>query len=384
MKKTSIDIGRRQATKIIAGVTAGLMLSTSGLVRSAAAAQPSYYPPDYAKVIEDSKKEGGVLVYSNVGEMNWRPFIEAFNAEYPWIKVQTLDLGTVEVFERFYAEQASGSNATDVVVSHSSSAWLDFADKGFVAPFVSAEDAHLPDWSKVAPNVYTISVDPYLIAYNKLLLAQEEWPTSIEDIVNLVKKDPTRFNQKLSSGIPMSNATAQNIDAVYMEHVGVDKALEQFKVLGPSTAVFRSGGQQTEKITSGELLVAYLLSGIQVFPLLSDPARASVIGYAFPKDGTVMLMRHIAMAKTVKNPNSARLFIDYVLSKAGEEALAAGGLMPYRDDVVVPEGPNNFTYKKIADMLGDAGMVRTSFDPKTMRPPQDLVDKVTAAFVIPK
>src|SRR5262249_43340694 len=161
--------------------------------------------------------------------------------------------------------------------------------------------------SKVAPSVYTISVDPYMICYNKLVLPEAEWPTSMQDIVDMTKKDPARFNQKLSSGIPMANAAAQNIDAVYMQHVGVDKALEQFNVLGPATAVFRSGGQQTEKITSGELWIAYLLSGIQIFPLLDDPARASVIGYTFPKDGTVMLMRHIAMAKTVKNPNSAKL-----------------------------------------------------------------------------
>ncbi|HEY4200754.1 MAG TPA: extracellular solute-binding protein [Devosiaceae bacterium] len=381
MKNKPVDLGRRRATKVLAGVTAALMLSASGLVTAAMAAQPDYYPADYAKIVEASKAEKGVLVYSNMGEMNWSPLIAAFNAEYPWIKVQTLDLGSIEVFERYYAESAAGNNATDVIVSHSSSAWLDLLKKdGVDASYVSAEDAKLPSYSKPSKGVYTISVDPYFIAYNKALLAENERPKSIQDIVDLVSKDPQRFAHKIATGVPMSNAAAQNLTNTYFQHVGEDKALQQFQTLGQDVDVYRSAGQIMEKLTTGEVLIGFMLSGIQVFPLLADPARAQILGYAFPTDGTVMLMRHIAMAKTAPNPNSSQLFIDFVLSKAGQTALSAGGLMSYRDDVELPDGPTGYTYKKIAAEVGEASLAPTSFDPKTMIPSQDLIDKVNAAL----
>jgi iron(III) transport system substrate-binding protein len=377
--KTTFNPGRRRATKALVALSAALMLSTT--ISGVMAAQPDYYPADYAGVIEASHAEKGVLVYSNMGEMNWKPLIDAFNAEYPWIQVQTLDLGSSEVFERYYAEQAAGTNATDVVVSHSAATWLDFIEKdGVATDFVSAEADKLPDYSKPSPGVYTISVDPYFIAYNKALLPEAEWPKSIQDIVDLVAKDPARFAHKIATGVPMSNAASQNLSNSYIQHVGVDKALEQDGVLGQAVDVYRSAGQIMEKLTTGEVLIGYMLSGIQVFPLLADPARASIIGYAFPTDGTVMLMRHIAVAKTAPNPNSAKLFVDFVLSKAGQTALSAGGLMSYRDDVELPDGPTGYTYKKIAAEAGADSLVPTSFDPKVMIPPQDLIDKVNAAL----
>ena len=48
-----------------------------------AAAYPGYYPSNYGQMVEASKNENGVLVYSNIGEMNWRPILDKFSATYP-------------------------------------------------------------------------------------------------------------------------------------------------------------------------------------------------------------------------------------------------------------------------------------------------------------
>ncbi len=372
--------GRRRFGLALSATVAGLMLSTV-LGSAAMAAPPDYYPADYASVIEGSKAENALLVYSNMGEMNWRPLIEAFNAEYPWIKVETLDLGSIEVFERYYAETATNSNATDVVVSHSSSAWLDFISKGGVnTDYVSAESDKLPEFSKPSPGVYTISVDPFMIAYNKALVPADKAPKSIQDIADWVAADPAGTAHKVATGIPMGNAAGQNLMNTYITHVGLDKALDQLTTIGQSADVYRSAGQIMEKITTGEVQVGFMLSGIQVFPLLADPARASIIGYAFPKDGTVMLMRHIAVAKNAKNPNSAKLFVDFVLSKTGSTALSSGGLMSYRNDVVLPDGATGYTYAKVAAEVGAENLVPTTFSPETMIPSKEVIDKVNAAL----
>ena len=157
--------------------------------------------------------------------MNWRPILDAFNKIYPWIKVQTLDLGSSEVFERFYAEQAAGKSEVDIVLSHNGATWLDFIKKGNVAPFTSAEDSKLPAWTKPAPGIYTISADPYMVAYNKLLLPEDQWPKSMADIVKLVKDNPDEFNKKIATGIPMNTAGSQSLAMHYINKVGLEKTL---------------------------------------------------------------------------------------------------------------------------------------------------------------
>lgn len=80
-------------------------------------AYPDYYPKEYEQIVEASKDEGTLLVYSVMAESNWKPVIEAFNELYPWIEVQTLDLGGSEVFERYYAETISGAQTADLSIT---------------------------------------------------------------------------------------------------------------------------------------------------------------------------------------------------------------------------------------------------------------------------
>src|SRR5690606_32047621 len=80
------------------GVVMAASLPSAAQTAPQAIERPSYYPADYDKIVEASKNEGGLLVYSIMAEYNWRPVIEDFNKLYPWIKVSTLDLNSNEVF----------------------------------------------------------------------------------------------------------------------------------------------------------------------------------------------------------------------------------------------------------------------------------------------
>ena len=55
------------------GALAAALLSAG----SASAAPPSYYPADYQKIIDASRAESGLLVYSNIALANWAPIIKA-------------------------------------------------------------------------------------------------------------------------------------------------------------------------------------------------------------------------------------------------------------------------------------------------------------------
>ena len=84
--------------------------------------------------IARSKKESHLEIYSNVGTLNWEIIVKAFNQKYPWIRVEALDIGPEEAFERYYAESASGHHSADVIVAASPTSWLRFIDKGELMP----------------------------------------------------------------------------------------------------------------------------------------------------------------------------------------------------------------------------------------------------------
>ena len=102
-----------QRRKILA---AALAVAASAIVATASAQNlPSYYPKSYSQIVEGSKKENKLVVYSIMAEYNWKPVVEGFRKLYPWIEVQTLDLGSSEVFERYYSERASGARTVEIM-----------------------------------------------------------------------------------------------------------------------------------------------------------------------------------------------------------------------------------------------------------------------------
>ena len=367
--------------------TAGLLLcgvmSAQLNATGAMAAPPDYYPQDYGKIVDASKKEPSLLIYGNIAEENWRPIISAFNQDYPWIKVNFLDLASDEVFQRYYAEQSTGSSTVDIVLTGSSAAWLDFISKGNVVKYDSPEISKIPANTVPAPGLYTISYDPQIIAWNKLLLPEAQWPKSVADIAALAKADPSAFDKKIGVMEPMGTSTMQSIIAHLIKHTGEAKEMDIFNVLGPLSVVARSAGPTYEKILTGEFTVGFNLSAIPLFPQLSDPNTANIIGWAYPTDGTVATMRNFAIATTTKNPDSARLFVDFLLSKKGQEAVSTGGLMSYRSDIDIPPGPVQIAYSAMEKSVGKDNIIPTSMDPTMLRPPAELIAKVRTAFKLP-
>src|SRR5918992_5158333 len=64
--------------KIALFASAAALLGTPALAQ-APDGLPDYYPQDYEQIVEGSRGEGGLVIYSNMAECNWAPVIEGFN-----------------------------------------------------------------------------------------------------------------------------------------------------------------------------------------------------------------------------------------------------------------------------------------------------------------
>ena len=84
-----------------------------------------------------------------------------------------------------------------------------------------------------------------------------------------------------------------------------------------------------ERIASGEHLLGYNLIGSYVLQR-KDPNLAMVM----PKDYTLAFSRVAFINKDAPHPNAAKAFLDYLLSKRGQEVMAQQALLyAIRSDV---------------------------------------------------
>jgi iron(III) transport system substrate-binding protein len=317
-----------------------------------AAETPSYYPADYADVIEGSKKEGGTLsIYSNTDQENWAPIFEAFQQQYPWVeKIGANNLDSDEVFQRYLSEVASSGSDADMLVTNAAQEWATFerddADK--LEPYESPELDKLPEFAQLLPGVYAMSTDVMTIAYNTALIEDEV--TGFSSLAEIVSADPDKFKDKLTSrdvegsfGFTVSNAFTTARPEAW-------SSLEQ---LLPLARPEDSSGTQIDKILAGEYAAGFLISSGPGYP--AQDKSGGLFKLVYPDDGTVVLPRAIAISSTAPHPNTAKLFLDFVLSQAGQTAVAKGGLTSYREDAEA-EDPSR-TYAGLEEAVGKDNVI---------------------------
>lgn len=360
-----------------AAIAAGILSlsATAGFAQSVEL--PDYYPDNYDEIIEASRSEDGLVIYSNMADNNWQPVIEGFRERYPWINVETLDLGSGTVHSRWEAEAGSGSRSADILVSGANDRWASYGlEGGRMMNYASPEIEHLPEFANPYPGVLVLSADPLVITYNAALLAEDARPTGLASLADAAAADPGTFNGRITTYDAARNSFGLAAWWNYLDVKG-EEGWNHLRQIGPMIRGETSGGPMNEKIATGEYVIGVAVSGITIFPRLEQPG-GEILGFAFPDDGTIVMLRGMGIPENAANPNSAKLFVDFALSHAGQTLIGKGGLVPLREDV--DENEVRYTYQGIAETIGEENMIIAGFDEGLITDAPDFVNKWNAAL----
>src|SRR5699024_6105097 len=113
----------------------------------------------------------------------------------------------------------------------------------------------------------------------------------------------------------------------------------------------------TEKLISGEYVAGFLISGSS-FPAVED--SGGLVKAVYPDDGTVVLPRGIGVVEGAPSPETAKLFLDFVLSSEGQQAVAEGGLSSFREGVEQGEGIH--TYQEMVQTVGEDNIIFVPYE----------------------
>ena len=291
---------------------------------------PQGYPADYAKIVDAAKKEGKVVIYSTTDAVSANPLVKDFEALYPGVKVEYSDLNSTELYNRFIAEAAANNGTGDVIWSSAMDLQVKLVADGQAAIYASPEIKALPKWAVWKDAAYGTTYEPIAFVYNKRLVPEADVPKDHTALLKLLQTKADFYKGKITAydpersgvGYLFCNEDVKNFPAAW----------DLFKAIGKTGAkLYTSAGAMMERVTSGEHYIAYGIFGSYA---LSRSKKDPNLGIVLPCDYTMVTSRVAFISKGAKNPNAAKLFLDYLLSKRGQDIVAnKADLYSLRSDV---------------------------------------------------
>ena len=252
-------------------------------------------------IVEAAKKEGSVTIYSSQGQTQLDDFAAAFEKEYG-IKVEVVRGIDPELQPKIEAEKQTGKAVADVYVSSLRPTQETFADQGY---YVAPEG---PTFDEVdvmqGDEIFDVDATVLTFAWNTDL-----YPGKVESYADLL--DPA-FKGKLGVPEPTSATFVDYYNYVTSLH-GED-FLEKLAAQKPQ--IYPGALPAAEALSSGEIAGA-----IFVEPQVDQQKAGAPVDFGFEKEKWAAVFYGGILADA-PHPNAAQLLADFMLTEAGQEAIA--------------------------------------------------------------
>jgi ABC-type Fe3+ transport system substrate-binding protein len=271
-------------------------------------------------LVDAAKKEGAVVWYSGmIVNQIVRPMVDAFEAKYPGIKVQASRASGNDNALKIMNEARARRPLADMV--DSTTALAPLLEAGLVAQFRPAEAARYPADAKdpagywTSPNIYY-----YTAAYNTNLVSAAEAPKTYDDLLDPKWKGKMAWTYDLTGGGPPG--FLYNILTIK----GQEKGMEYLRAFAKQEPVVIPAAQRVvlDKAISGEYPIA--LMTLSYHSVISAAKGAPIQWLKMPP--MIMAPNTISVLKNAPHPNAARLLIEFILSRDGQQIMAANDYMP--------------------------------------------------------
>lgn len=302
----------------------------------------------WEETVQAAKKEGRVTIASSVGQRFRQALVPGFQKAYPGIEIEYSALQSREVIPRITQERKSGLYLWDLRIGGPTSMLVGLRPIGALAPlrpvlvlpevvddskWQGGFDDGFADTDKRCCYAFSRRVSP-TIYVNRDVIPADEFATP-KDLLN------PKFAGKIAWDDPRAQGPGVNAAMLFMIGYGEDflrKVFSQQKI-----AYFQNRRQLAEAVIKGQYPIVI---GVQVTELerfQEKGAGKNVLPIDETKSAAVNLSvgdGALTLLDRAPNPNAVKVYINWLLSKEGQEAwFQATGLNSRRVDVI--GDPNN-------------------------------------------
>ena len=268
--------------------------------------------------------EGKVTWYASLGATDARRIIDRFKELYPKIDAQFYRAGDAQLMERILAEGRAGKFDWDVVSTTGFYAY-NLKRRGMLASYDSPERKFIRTGHKDPQATWTSIYTNYtVLGYNSRLVARDNVPKFHTDLLKPIWKGQVGVVQ-----------TAYEWFAVMLQGMGQEKGLAFMRELAKQQPQLRNGRTLlAQLVAAGEVNSALAAYSQNFENLKRDGAPTDWV----PLDPVYGNLNPMGLSAKAPHPSAGKLFIDFVLSKAGQETIRAQRRVPDRVDVL-PDPP---------------------------------------------
>ena len=286
------------------------------------------------KLVESAKKEGELIWYTTMTLDQSKETVDRFQKKYPFIKPTLFRTGGGPLLNKIFTEARGGLHAWDVAVGRGEMV-LPLIEKKLIASYRSPETKMIDDDLVDNEGYWTAYyVNTYVLGWNTKLVKKDDVPRTYEALLNPKWKGQISVDTE-------AYGMLQGLIGIW----GREKAVAYFKRLAALDAIPKRGNtERVQLAVAGEypLILAYN----QTIQRMNS--RGAPIDW-LPLEPAVVQVNPVMLASKAPHPNAARLFIDFILSKEGQQMLAGFQRIPVRKDVD-PDPPRLFRgYKRVIE-----------------------------------
>lgn len=327
------EIGRNNQMK--KWLTVLLITVVSFLV--ACSSDSSLTPKNSEETTEGEEKiEGTVQFYTSQPDADAESLVQAFEKKYPSIQVEIFRSGTEEVIGKVLAEEEAGGIQADVLLVADAVTFEMLKKQDLLQAYRSQEEESIPE-QFVDPDhmYYGTKAMATIIATNDEVT--ENIPTKWADLLEKQEDGKTVMPSPLYSG-----AAAYNVGVFTRNSLGWD----MFKSLKDNNLmVVQGNGAALKEVQSGQRTHGIVVD----FIVARAIQEGSPLTLTYPEEGVPVITEPVALMKGSKNEEAAKLLIDFILSKEGQELARSLGYTPIREDVEAPEGLKSISEMKVLE-----------------------------------
>jgi iron(III) transport system substrate-binding protein len=276
-----------------------------------------------SRVLEDAKKEGALVWYTALNLNDSEMLTKRFEQQYPFIKTETLRLSSFSLLSKIQTEARAGAFKADVIEIAGVLGHILKRD-GLFAKYTSPESRFYPDSVKDPDGTWTsFFMNTHVLAYNTKLVKRDELPRTYEEIINPKWKDKITMSEDF------------DIFGMMLKVMGRAKGIEFMRRLAAQgVSLKNSYSLAIQAVASDEVPLGLNVYGTRTEEFKKRGAPVDWI----PLEFTLASLEPLAVGAKAPHPNSARLFVDFLLSKEAQGMMRERFRIPSRPDVL-PDPP---------------------------------------------
>ena len=270
---------------------------------------------------------GELLFYSSVPRMLSEPLNKGFEARHPGAKVTMFQAGTETLIEKIQLEiQGKGKPDADVIWVQELPAMQRYAQMGLLMKYVPAEaDKIAAAYRDKGGFFHGTFVTHAVLMYNSNALNAQSAPQSWQDLA------APRFDNKLTFANPRISGTGAAVASAMVQNFG----WQYWEKVAKNRPMIAAGHPaMVSTIIAGERTVGPMLD----YSIVAAVEKKQPIRFVFPKEGAIAVPAYVAVVNGSKNPEEARKFVDFFVSREAAAILQKSGMYHARTDAEPPKG----------------------------------------------